>query len=126
MGKSVLVVDDHPPVVRLIRDALVREGYLVTSAQDGAECLHKVEADRPDLVILDVVMPVMDGFDVLRALRQSPDTRYLPVIMLTARKSHGDILDGWMGGADSYLTKPCRVGDVVATVKRMLGAPTQH
>jgi DNA-binding response OmpR family regulator len=123
MGKRVLVVDDHPPTVELIRDALVREGFSVVSAGNGADCLRKVEAHRPDLVILDIVMPVMDGIKSLRALRANPETKNLPVIVLTVRTKATDVLAGWTAGADLYLTKPCKIQRLVAAVKRVLGAP---
>jgi len=125
MGECVLVVDDHPPMVKLIRDALEKEGYLVLSAQNGAEGLRVAAAHRPDLVILDVEMPVMNGFEVLRALKLKVGTRALPVIMFTVHKDPQDLLAGWMGGADQYLTKPCRIEEVVAAVKRAL-APPDH
>ncbi len=121
MGKRVLVVDDHPPTVELIRDALVREGFAVLSAANGAECLRKVQAHQPDLVVLDIVMPVMDGLKTLRALRGKPETENLPVIVLTVRTRAADVLAGWAAGADIYLTKPCKIQHLVATVKRVLG-----
>ena len=123
MGKRVLVVDDHPPMVRLIEETLTREGFSVLSAENGAQCLRKVATERPDLVILDVEMPMMDGFQVLRALKLKPATRDLPVIMFTIRKQHHDVLAGLMRVADEYLTKPCKMEDLVAAVKRTLAAP---
>jgi CheY-like chemotaxis protein len=125
MGKRVLVVDDHPPTVELLRDALVRQGLSVTSARNGADCLRKVEARQPDLVILDIAMPVMDGLKTLRILRANPATRHLPVIVLTVRTRETDVLAGWAAGADVYLTKPCKIQDLIATVKRVLGAPAR-
>jgi two-component system copper resistance phosphate regulon response regulator CusR len=126
MGECVLVVDDHPPMVKLIRDALEKEGYLVLSAENGAEGLRVAAAHRPDLVILDVEMPVMNGFEVLRALRLKVATGTLPVIMLTVHKDPQDLLSGWMGGADLYLTKPCRIEEVVAAVKQTLAPPAHR
>ena len=118
MGERVLVVDDHPPMVKLIEDALGKEGFSVLSAQNGAEGLRVVATERPDLVILDVEMPVMDGFEVLRALRLKVATSSLPVIMLSVHKEPEDLLAGWIGGADQYLTKPCKMEDVVAAVRK--------
>lgn len=123
MGPRVLVVDDHPLMVQLIQETLEREGFSVLSAQNGAECLRVVAQERPDLVILDVNMPIMDGFQVLRALRLKHATRGLPVVMLTVRNTQTDMLAGLMKGADEYLTKPCRMEDLVAAVKRNLSAP---
>ena len=126
MGKRILVVDDHPPMVKLVEDALVRAGFSVATVSDGAECLRKVAAESPDLLILDVMMPGLNGLQVLRALRQREETKDLPVIMLTARKGHGDILDGFMGGANLYLTKPCQMEELVSSVKRMLEVPVAY
>jgi DNA-binding response OmpR family regulator len=120
MGKRVLIVDDHLPLVKVLEAAFEQEGFSVLPALDGVECLYKVEAERPDVVVLDVTMPGMDGFEVLRTLRRRPETQYLPVVILTGRTAHGDKLAGWMGGADLYLTKPCKIEEVVAAVKRVL------
>lgn len=120
MAKRVLVVDDHPPTVKLIETALHSEGFEVASAANGAECLLAIASHRPDLVVLDVIMPVMDGFQVLRVLRESPETKHLPVIILSIRSSDEDVLRGLSSGAEFYLTKPFRTSDVVAAAKRLL------
>lgn len=120
MAKKVLVVDDHPPTVRLIQNALEQDGFSVVTAPNGAECVLAVHREQPDLVILDVIMPVMDGFQALRVLRESDRTKRLPVIILTVRKSDEDVLHGWQIGADMYLTKPFEVLELVAAVKRLL------
>jgi DNA-binding response OmpR family regulator len=126
MGKKILVVDDHPATVGLISEVLMGEGFSVLSAENGPDGLALVEEEKPDLVILDVMMPVMSGLEVLRTLRGNPQTVYLPVVVLTGRDAHADVLEGWMGGADRYLTKPCGMEELVAAVKQMLDAPTQH
>lgn len=120
MAKQVLVVDDHPPTVRLIQNALEQEGLSVTTATNGAECLIAVHENRPDLVVLDVIMPVMDGFQTLRVLRESAKTKKLPVVILSIRDSDKDVLEGWRVGADLYLTKPFRLDDLIAAVRRVL------
>ena len=126
MSRRVLVADDHPPVIIIIRKVLEGGGFSVLSARTGDECLAAVHAEQPDLVILDLVMPGMDGMEVLRILRQDPDTRYLPVIVLTARRGDGDVLNGWLGGAGRYLTKPFRTEELVAAVEEVLAAPAQR
>jgi DNA-binding response OmpR family regulator len=118
--KRVLVVDDDPLLVRLVRSALTAEGLEVAGAANGAEALLAVEAQHPDLVVLDVAMPVLDGFETLRALRAKPATASLPVIMLTARRSDADVTKGWATGADLYITKPFEVQELVLAVKRLL------
>lgn len=125
MGNRVLVVDDEPEVVSVIREALTSEGFSVLSARDGAECLRKVESGQPDLVILDVNMPGMNGFKTLHALRENEDTRNLPVVMLTVRHERGDELAGLLAGADLYLKKPCNIERLVAGVKRLLEVPAK-
>ena len=120
MGQTVLIVDDHPPTVELIRDALVPQGYGVVSAGNGAECLVAVERELPDLVILDVQMPVLNGFDTLRLLRHRLEDEDLPVIVLSGRGHFSDVRRAWQRGADIYLTKPVRIGAVVAAVKWLL------
>jgi DNA-binding response OmpR family regulator len=118
--QTVLIVDDHAPTVELIRDALVPHGYDVLAAGNGAECLMAVEHEIPDLVILDVQMPVLNGLDTLRLLRHRLEDEDLPVIVLSGRGNFSDVRRAWQRGADIYLTKPVRIGAVVAAVKWLL------
>ena len=120
MQKRVLVVDDHPPTVKLIRNALQNEGIKVTTARNGAECLLAIEDERPDLIVLDVIMPVMDGFQTLRVLREREETRHLPVIILSIRSDDHDILKGLSTGADIYVTKPFKMEELVLAARRLL------
>ncbi len=122
MARRVLVVDDHQPTVQLIRSALEGMGLEVSTAGNGAEALLAVRDEKPDLVILDVMMPVLDGFQTLNALHESPETEDLPVIMLTARSSDVDIAHGWRSGVTSYLTKPFSLDQLTAMVRRVLEA----
>jgi DNA-binding response OmpR family regulator len=115
VGKSVLVVDDDEALCAMLEEALVKVGFSVSTAG-----LEAVAAARPDVIVLDVTMPIMDGFQVLHQLRRDPATQLLPVVMLTARNECGAELEGWMAGADRYLTKPCKVGNVVAAVSEVL------
>ena len=126
MGKRVLVVDDHPAMVGVITDALTHAGFAVVSAEDGQTGLAAVADHHPDLVILDLAMPVMTGLQVLRALRSQPETQSLPVIVLTGREGSADMLDCWMGGADRYLVKPCSMAELLATVHQMVAEPLKH
>jgi DNA-binding response OmpR family regulator len=122
MSHTVLVVDDHPPTVELIKDALEPHGFTVVSAGNGIQCLVAVDEEQPDLVILDLNMPVLNGLDTLRLLRQRVDDTNLPVIILSGRDRFADVRDGYRRGADIYLTKPVKVGAVVAAVKWLLGS----
>jgi DNA-binding response OmpR family regulator len=123
--KQVLIADDHAETVDLFREALERAGFSVLTARNGAECLLAVETHSPDLVILDVTMPVLDGMQTLRVLRERPETRDLPVIILSGRDGFQDVRQGWRNGADLYLAKPIRVGAVIAAARWVLGS-AQH
>jgi DNA-binding response OmpR family regulator len=120
MRQTVLVVDDHPPTVELLRDALTPQGFEVIAAENGADCVVAVEKQQPDLVILDVRMPVLNGLDALHMLRERLEEHHLPVIILSGRADFSDVRNAWKRGADIYLTKPVRVGAVIAAVKWLL------
>jgi Response regulators consisting of a CheY-like receiver domain and a winged-helix DNA-binding domain len=117
--RKILVVDDERHIVRLIQVNLERQGYNVVTAHDGKEALEKVASEKPDLVVLDVMMPYMDGFEVLRNLRRDPATAELPVIMLTAKAQDQDVFRGWQEGVDMYLTKPFNPQELITFVKRI-------
>jgi DNA-binding response OmpR family regulator len=118
--KKVLVVDDDPAMRRIVERVLRLEGLEVATAANGAECLIAVGMESPNLIILDVNMPVMGGLQTLRALRENAATRHLPVIMLTARDSDDDVARGWMSGVDLYLTKPFNLQELRVAVRRAL------
>lgn len=118
---KILVCDDERHIVRLIQVNLERQGYNVVTAYDGKEGLEKAQAEKPDLMVLDVMMPYMDGFEVLKALRREQATEALPVIMLTAKAQDKDVFEGYHYGADMYLTKPFNPMELVTFVKRILG-----
>ena len=119
MPKKILAVDDEKHIVRLVQVNLERAGYTVVTANDGKEALQQVEAENPDLVVLDVMMPYMDGFEVLQNLRRNPATRDIPVIMLTAKAQDADVFKGWQSGVDCYLTKPFNPMELLSFVKRI-------
>lgn len=119
MPLKVLVCDDERHIVRLIQVNLERQGYTVVTAFDGKEGLEKIRAEKPDLVVLDVMMPYMDGFEVLKNLRKEPETESIPVIMLTAKAQDKDVFEGYHYGADMYLTKPFNPMELVTFVKRI-------
>lgn len=121
MGR-VLVVDDDAELVRLVSATLQAQGFEVASASNGAECLLAVASQRPDLIVLDIAMPVLDGFETLRLLRAKPETGGIPVIILTGRKGDADVARAWATAADFYLTKPFDAQELVTAVKRMIEA----
>lgn len=122
--RSVLLVEDEPKIVRLARDYLEQAGFQVTAGADGEQALRSIRADRPDLIVLDLGLPGMDGLDLLRTLRREANT---PVIILTARGEESDRVVGLELGADDYMVKPFSPRELVARVRAVLrraeGAP---
>ncbi|HEY3377017.1 MAG TPA: response regulator [Armatimonadota bacterium] len=119
MPKKILAVDDERHIVRLIQVNLERAGYEVVTAYDGREALKKIEEEQPDMVVLDVMMPYMDGLETLKQIRANPLTRNLPVIMLTAKAQDQDVFRGYSQGVDIYLTKPFNPMELLTFVKRI-------
>ena len=117
MAISVLVVEDDRNIAELLQMYLEKEGYLVTLAFDGGQGMTKFRTIRPDMVLLDVMMPVMDGWSVCRAIRAESDT---PVIMLTAKGETNDKVMGLKAGADDYITKPFEMKEVLARIEAVL------
>lgn len=120
MTHSVLVVDDEPMARTLLRLMLVRAGFEVLEAADGPEALTKVKEQLPDLMILDVMMPGIDGFAVCEALRQEEDTSDLPIIMLSAKTDSSSVRKGLRVGATKYLTKPISQEELTRSVLNTL------
>lgn len=116
----VLIVDDYAPVRRLVNIALKQIGCEVLEAADGGDAFDKVESYRPDLIISDITMPVMDGYQLCKQVRKSMSTAFIPFIMLTSRDQAEDKLKGFMQGTDDYLTKPFDYRELQARVKRLL------
>ncbi len=119
MAKKILVVDDERHIVRLVEVNLQRAGYDIVTAYDGVEALEKVQSEHPDMIVLDVMMPRMDGFEVLQNLQANPATADIPVIMLTAKAQDADIFKGWQSGVSSYLTKPFNPRELLTFVERI-------
>ena len=122
MAKKILAVDDEKHIVRLIQVNLERAGYEVVTAGDGKEALEKVKSENPDMIVLDVMMPYMDGFEVLRTLKADQATRDIPVIMLTAKAQDADVFRGWQSGVDSYLTKPFNPMELLSFIERIFAS----
>ena len=119
-GERILVVEDESAIVDIVCRALRRHGYETESAGDGDAALDKAATLRPDLVILDLMLPKMDGWEVCRRLRATPETASTPVIMLTARRDERDVLEGLEIGADDYIKKPFSLAELVARVRALL------
>ena len=120
MSPRILVVDDDRQIVRLVQSYLQQSGFTVLTAYDGEEALHAIRRERPDLVVLDLMLPKRDGLEITRLLRADERLAAIPILMLTARIDDVDKLIGLELGADDYLTKPFNPQEVVARVKAIL------
>jgi len=126
MGQRILVVDDDKEIVRVVRAYLERAGYAVLTAHNGETALHVIRSERPDLVVLDLMLPDRDGWDVTRIVRQDESLALTPIIMLTARAEDHDKIMGLELGADDYIPKPFNPHEVVARVRAVLRRAGQH
>jgi two-component system alkaline phosphatase synthesis response regulator PhoP len=115
-----LIADDDPFLLRLVGYLLGKEGYQIVTAMDGEEALNKVKTEKPDLIILDVMMPGIDGLEVCRQLRSQLETAALPIVMLSARSKVSDRIAGLQAGANEYLTKPFDAREVAVCVGALL------
>ncbi|MBL6765297.1 MAG: response regulator [Verrucomicrobiae bacterium] len=120
---SILVAEDEPQTAQLIEFKLKQQGYTVTIVSNGEQALKMVGVSRPALIVLDGMMPVMDGFEVLRRLKDDAAMRNIPVIMLTARSRERDVVTGLELGASDYIIKPFSPAELVARVNKVLGEP---
>jgi len=116
-AKTILVVDDEKDIVELVAYNLLKEGYKVVKAYDGDQALRYVREKPPDIVILDLMLPEIDGIEVCRLIRKKPETEGLPIIMLTAKSDSIDKIMGLEIGADDYITKPFNIRELLARVK---------
>ncbi len=121
MGHRVLIAEDEPHLVESLTFILEREGYDIETAHDGETALRRLLASRPDLVILDVMLPGRSGFDILRDIRSREETEKLPVMMLTARGQAKDREMALRLGADRFMTKPFSNAEIVEHVRAMMG-----
>ena len=120
MSQRILIADDDAQIVRLVKSYLEKDDFAVLTAFDGEQALHMLRAERPDLAVLDVMMPKRDGFALVKLVRSDPQLVSTPILMLTARVEDNDKLQGLNMGADDYLTKPFNPREVVARVKAIL------
>lgn len=120
MAKRILIVDDEPNIVLSLEYLMRQRGYAVTTARDGDEALAAVDTEAPDLVLLDVMMPRKDGYEVCQLLRERSELADMPIIMLTAKGREVEREKGLSMGADDYITKPFATQDVVNRVVAML------
>ena len=120
MSKKVLIVDDEPNIVLSVEFLMQREGHEVVTARDGQEAMDVLAAARPDLMILDVMMPRKNGFEVCAEVRTDPEMSGMPILMLTAKGREAEMKKGLSLGADAYITKPFSTHDLVTKVNELL------
>jgi len=120
MAKRILLAEDDPQIARLVSFKLEKEGYEVACAEDGEKALVAIKDGHFDLILLDIMMPVIDGFQILERLKGDPALRDIPVIMLTAKGQEQDILAGQAIGADDYIVKPFNLSELVERVRRAI------
>lgn len=120
---KILIADDEPNIVRIVTVCLQMEGFEVVAATDGREALDRAQTELPDLIILDIMMPLMDGIEVLRQLGYQRETRKIPVIMLTAKTGNRDVTQAREMGVKEYLTKPFDRDRLLAAVRKALRLP---
>ena len=118
--KKILIVEDEKDILQLVKLYLEKEGFRTVSAMNGMEGLRQVKAEQPDLIILDLMLPEMDGLEVCKRIRLNQDTALLPILMLTAKAEESDTVIGLELGADDYVTKPFSPKALVARVKALL------
>lgn len=119
----ILVAEDEPYILKMLDFRLKALGHEIIEAVDGGQALDLASKEKPDLVLLDVMMPVMDGFQVLRKLKSQEETKRIPVIMLTAKGQEKDIVTGLEAGATDYVTKPFSFAELIARVNRAIASP---
>lgn len=117
---KVLVVEDSPPQREMISALLKDSGLTVTAAGDGVEALEQIQGSRPDIVVLDIVMPRMNGYELCRRLKSDPSTQEVPVVMCSTKGEEFDRYWGMRQGADAYIAKPFQPQELVGTVKQLL------
>jgi two-component system alkaline phosphatase synthesis response regulator PhoP len=125
MDKKILVIEDDPATSRLVDYTLRHEGYQILTASNGLEGIRKAHDEKPDLIILDVMLPGMDGFEICHRLRSEPDTAQMPILMFSAKAQEIDKDTGLKVGADDYLAKPADPAEVVNRVEKLLAQKKQ-
>jgi two-component system alkaline phosphatase synthesis response regulator PhoP len=123
---KILVVDDEIYIVHILDFSLGMEGYEVITALDGEQALERMKSEKPDLVVLDIMMPKLDGYEVCKAIKSNPTTKQTPVILLSAKGRNVDQKLGFDVGADDYITKPFSPRKLVERINQLLGQPVSE
>jgi len=122
MSKKLLIADDEPHIVKVLEIRLKKAGYEVRTANDGEQTLERIKEDKPDLVVLDVMMPPPNGFQLCRMLKDDAKYKDIPIILLTAKTSESDQFWGMESGASAYITKPYSPEDLLGKIRELVGA----
>ena len=120
MDKKILVIEDDPSALRLVQYTLEQEGYQVLAATNGLAGIRKAQNEEPDLLVLDIMLPGIDGFEICHRLRAEPQTAQLPILMLSAKAQETDKATGLKVGADDYITKPADPSEIINRVRTLL------
>ena len=122
MAKKILIADDEPNIVTALEFLLARDGYEVLIARDGEQALKAIESARPDLVLLDIMMPVKSGYEICKRIRERPEWKHIKVVMLSAKGRDAEVNKGMAVGADLYVTKPFSTRELMEQIKGLLAA----
>ena len=120
MGKKIFIADDESGFVSTLTSRLEFEGFETTTAADGKAAMEMIPDEKPDLILLDIMMPAMNGYQVCRELKENPDTSSIPILMLTAKSQESDKFWGQEAGADAYVTKPFDMDELIAEMRALL------
>ena len=120
-GRTIMVVDDDPDIMTLVKKIIERRGYMAECVSSGEEVFRRLEVQKPDLILLDVVLPEMDGLEVLTRLKSRPETSSIPVILLTGNGRYSDVLMGYQMGTDYYISKPFTGTQLITGINLVLG-----
>ena len=121
MSKKIVLAEDEPQIARLIKFKLEKEGFEIEWKDNGEDAFNAIKEIKPDLALLDVMMPVMDGYQVLKKVKEDDNLKHIPVIMLTAKGQERDVVKGFDLGSEDYIVKPFRPAELVARIKKILG-----
>jgi CheY-like chemotaxis protein len=122
MPKKILLVDDSSTVLMMERMILAAESYELCTAANGKQAVERAKIERPDLILMDVVMPLMDGVEACKAIRADEATREIPIIMVTTRGETDSVERGYLGGCNDYVTKPVNANELLTKIRNLLGA----
>jgi DNA-binding response OmpR family regulator len=120
-GKKILLVDDSSTILMMEKFILRNDPYVLITASNGEDAVHKAVTEQPDLILLDVIMPRMNGFEACRLIRENEASKHIPIIMVTTRGESTNVETGWLSGCTDYVTKPINATELLAKVRSLIG-----